>query len=172
MWAHLLSCGRVNCRWIYKRAYSRMASPGILSVSLHHVCISCLPVQLLPDDIQFPQLDYKGKWSQSTPTPTSSLTQNTCWVNSCQRNEYNPILLSFALASMADDRFFFFSNDSFVVSTGGARGKEPTCQWRRRKNRGFDPWVRKISWRRTGQPTSIFLLGESHGQRSLEGYSP
>ena len=36
----------------------------------------------------------------------------------------------------------------------------------------FDPWVRKIPWRRAGQPTSVFLPGESHGQRSLEGYSP
>ena len=32
--------------------------------------------------------------------------------------------------------------------------------------------VRKIPWRRTWQPTLVFLLGESHGQRSLAGYSP
>ena len=37
---------------------------------------------------------------------------------------------------------------------------------------GFDPWVRKIPWRRAGQPTPVFLPGESHGQRSLVGYSP
>ena len=36
----------------------------------------------------------------------------------------------------------------------------------------FDPWVRKISWRRKWQPTPVFLPGESHGQRSLAGYSP
>ena len=35
----------------------------------------------------------------------------------------------------------------------------------------FDPWVRKIPWWRTWQPTPVFLLGESNGQRSLEGYS-
>ena len=40
------------------------------------------------------------------------------------------------------------------------------------KGRGFDPWVRKISWRRAWQPTSVFLPGESHGQKSLVGYSP
>ena len=33
--------------------------------------------------------------------------------------------------------------------------------------RGFDPWVRKIPWRRVWQPTPVFLPGESHGQRSL-----
>ena len=37
---------------------------------------------------------------------------------------------------------------------------------------GFDPWIRKISWRREWLPTPEFLLGESRGQRSLVGYSP
>ena len=37
---------------------------------------------------------------------------------------------------------------------------------------GFDNWVRKIPYRRKWQPTPIFLLGESHGQRSPAGYSP
>ena len=48
-------------------------------------------------------------------------------------------------------------------------GKESACQCRRH---GFDPWVRKIPWRRKWQPTPVFLPGESHGQRGLEGYSP
>ena len=34
---------------------------------------------------------------------------------------------------------------------------------------GFDPWIRKIPWRRKWQPTSVFVPGESHGQRSLAG---
>ena len=36
----------------------------------------------------------------------------------------------------------------------------------------FDPWVRKIPWRRKHQPTPVILPGEFHGQRSLVGYSP
>ena len=36
----------------------------------------------------------------------------------------------------------------------------------------FDPWVRKIPWRRKWQPTPVFLLGKSHGQKSLAGYTP
>ena len=32
--------------------------------------------------------------------------------------------------------------------------------------------VRKISWGRKWPPTPTFLYGESHGQRSLVGYSP
>ena len=81
---------------------------------------------------------------------------------------------------------------------GGTSGKEPTCQRRRHKRRGFDPWrraqqptpVRTHSskeptcqrrrhkrhgfnpWRRAQQPTPVFVPGESHGQRSLAGYSP
>ena len=58
-------------------------------------------------------------------------------------------------------------------------GKEPTCNagevdaahWEKTgfvyRGSGFDPWVGKISWRRTWQPTLIFLPGESHEQRSL-----
>ena len=48
-------------------------------------------------------------------------------------------------------------------------GKESACQCRRP---GFDPWVRKIPWRRKWQPTPVFLPGKSHGQMILESYSP
>ena len=45
--------------------------------------------------------------------------------------------------------------------------KEPACN-----PDGFDPWVRKIHWRRKWQPIPVFLPRESHGPKSLEGYSP
>jgi len=48
-------------------------------------------------------------------------------------------------------------------------GKESACQCRRCC---FDPWVGKIPWRRKWQPTPVFLLGESHRQRSLVGNGP
>ena len=51
-------------------------------------------------------------------------------------------------------------------------GKESTCQCRRRKRLKFDPWLGKIPWRKAWQPIPVFLPGESHGQRSLVGYSP
>ena len=40
------------------------------------------------------------------------------------------------------------------------------------RGHGFNPWVRTIPWRRKWQPNPVFLPGESHGQRSLVGYSP
>ena len=50
--------------------------------------------------------------------------------------------------------------------------KESAWQCKRCRRLGFNLWVRKIPWRRKWQPTSGFLPGESHGQRSLVGYSP
>ena len=35
-----------------------------------------------------------------------------------------------------------------------------------------ETWVGKIPWRMAWQPSLVFLPGESHGQRSLVGYSP
>ena len=54
----------------------------------------------------------------------------------------------------------------------GASGKGPACQCRRWQVQGFHPWVVKIPWGRAWQPTPVFLPAESHGQRSLVGYSP
>ena len=62
--------------------------------------------------------------------------------------------------------------EDFMGFPGGTSGKETTSQCRKQKRPGFDPWVRKIPWRRALQPTPVFLPGESRGQRSLVGYSP
>ena len=48
-------------------------------------------------------------------------------------------------------------------------GKEPSCQCKRYKKLKFDPWVRKIPWRKAWQPTPVFLPGEPQGWRSLVG---
>ena len=54
---------------------------------------------------------------------------------------------------------------ALVVKNLAANGKEFKRGW-------FDPWVRKFPWSRAWQPTPVSLPGESHGQRSLLGYSP
>ena len=48
-------------------------------------------------------------------------------------------------------------------------GKASACQCRRS---GFNPGIGKIPWRREWLPTLVFLLGKSHRQRILVGYSP
>ena len=50
------------------------------------------------------------------------------------------------------------------VGFPGGCGKESTCQCRRCK---FNPWVRKMPWRREWQPAPVFLPGKFHEQRSL-----
>ena len=53
----------------------------------------------------------------------------------------------------------------------GAGDKQSTCQCSRCKRPGFNPWIGRIPWRKKWQRTPVFLPGESHGQRSLVGYS-
>ena len=47
-------------------------------------------------------------------------------------------------------------------------GQESALQCRRCR---FNHWIGKIPWRRKWLPTPVFLLGKSHGQRSLPSYS-
>ena len=42
---------------------------------------------------------------------------------------------------------------------------------RQQKKKKKDEEEEKVPWRRKWQPTPIFWPGESHGQRSLAGYS-
>ena len=60
---------------------------------------------------------------------------------------------------------------AFVMILGGASQvtqKQRNClQCRGRRRHGFDPWVRKLPWRRAWQSTPVLLPGETHGQRIL-----
>ena len=44
--------------------------------------------------------------------------------------------------------------------TGGTSGKEPAYQCRRHKIHSFNPWVRKIPWKKKWQATPLFFPGE------------
>ena len=87
--------------------------------------------------------NYENTTTPSSPTPSS-----------------HPIQLRFLLIW------------HFLSFPGDISGKEPACQYRRLERHGFDPWIRKIPWRRAWQPTVAFLPRESHGQRSLASHSP
>ena len=54
----------------------------------------------------------------------------------------------------------------------GSVVKNPPANARRCGRRGFDPWIGKFPLRRAWKLTPGFLPGESHGQKSLAGYSP
>ena len=51
---------------------------------------------------------------------------------------------------------------------GGSVGKESACS---AGDLGLIPGSGRHPWRREWLPTPVFLAGESHGQRSLVGYS-
>ena len=52
---------------------------------------------------------------------------------------------------------------------GGSEVKTPACN---AGDQGSIPGLGRFLWRRKWQPTPVFLPGESHGWRSLVGYSP
>ena len=60
-------------------------------------------------------------------------------------------------------------SNALAIFPGGSNGKASAYYAGRPR---FNPWVRKVSWRRKWQPTLVFLPGKSYGWRSLVGYSP
>ena len=64
---------------------------------------------------------------------------------------------------------FYINMYSYLWLPWWLSGKESACQFRRH---GFNPWVRKIPWRKKQQLTPLFLLGKSRGQRMLVSFSP
>ena len=57
------------------------------------------------------------------------------------------------------------------LKTSDISGKGPVCQCRRCKRLGFEPWVGKIPREGHGNPFQFSLPGESHGHKTLVGYS-
>ena len=61
------------------------------------------------------------------------------------------------------------SHSPLMIKPGGSDRKESACN---EGDLGLIPGLGKIPWRRAWPPSPVFLPGESHGQRSLAGYSP
>ena len=94
----------------------------------------------------------------------------SCELSSCSVNGKLkiPEMMVGRILNLASLETFFPLTVLVTGLPGGASGKES----RRCKRCRFDPWVRKIPWRKEWQPTPVFLLGKSHGQTSLLGDSP
>ena len=105
----------------------------------------------------------------------SSILKEVLYFSQCRYLEEKPriALLNQVHAVKQDNSVFRIQSCVRTDSCfpGDASGKEPTSQCRRGKRCRFDLWVEKILWRRAWQFIPIFLPGESHGQRSLVGYS-
>ena len=93
---------------------------------------------------------------------------NSMAPSSCQQFPLNSCFTQLPSLCGTGFREFSASKESKGASLW-CSGKESAYQSSRG---GFYPWFRKIPWRRRWQPPPVFLPGESHGQRSLVGYSP
>ena len=103
-----------------------------------------------------------------------------------QLEKFSPCSLTFCPSQFPLGSWFFVKNNTWVIPEtctcrkteknfcfkqwpldnvlcaavglpGWLSGKESACQCRRH---GFDPWVRKIPWRRKWQPIPVFLPGK------------
>ena len=70
-----------------------------------------------------------------------------------------------------DRRGVWRSMDNIWGFPSGSVVKKPPCNAGDAGDR-FNPSVEKIPWQRAWQSTKVFLPRESHGQKSLAGYSP
>ena len=117
----------------------------------------------------YPQSGCRWNWrapSSVAPAPPSMCllsrdfqipTLSEMWWNLLSSGFYAPVVSTFM-------GLYWFKGLPLWLS-----GKESTCQCRKCD---FDPWLKKIPWRREWQPTPVSLFGKSRGQRLLEGYSP
>ena len=121
------------------------------------LCSSPFMNMQIPLALNFPNLDVLGDTALGK-IPQQVSSPYLLWIIN---PSFSPSLAWLCLGLMPTKRWTQFSGDS---------GKEPTCQSRRQRKRKFNPWVRKIPWRRKWQPTPIFLPEEFHGQRSLTVY--
>ena len=88
-----------------------------------------------------------------------------CLLSPCRglrasKREKPVVFLSFFSCLDMEFSLFFLVFTANMDLLWWLSGKEPTCQCRRHRRRGFDPWVRKIPWRRACQPSPVFLPGK------------
>ena len=102
-------------------------------------------------------MHWRRKWQ---PTPVVLAGES-------QGQELGGLLSMASLSRTGLKRLSSSSSRALWAFSSGANGREPACQCRRQKRHGFNPYVRKISWRKAWEPTPVFLPGESHGQRNL-----
>ena len=99
--------------------------------------------------IEFSQIFYIKKISQNIFGSTTHDNQRRKEIKIIQRGK-NEVKLSL----FADNMIVYLERGS----SGGANGKEPACQCRRRKRCCFNPWIWKIPWRRSWRPLQYSCL--------------
>ena len=84
----------------------------------------------------------------------------------------SPSTPSYNIPNKVNSYFFLKKRPSLQVDSLPSEGFPSGSNGNKNeRNSGSLPGL-GIPWRRKWQPTPVFLPGESHGQRSLVGYSP
>ena len=133
------------------------ASPN--SSSQWNVCLQFL---IWESDSRAPQL------RRISPEPMGRTSGHVRWCTSSAQPSAWRVMGDLEMLEWMIERWLWQNQewfpDALVVKNVPASAGDMRC--------GFDPWVRKIPWKRAWQPTPVFLPGKPHGQRSLAGYSP
>ena len=67
---------------------------------------------------------------------------------------------------------FFMATNTMILGFPGASVVKNLPVMRKTQETQVRSLGWKVPWRKAWQPTPVFLPGDSHGQRSLAGYSP
>ena len=111
----------------------------------------------------------QATWSWSRTTLFLSLRRNR---SSSQKYNNEPSQAEREKALSASSKALLWGFEIFTLGPGASLIAQSVKNLPAMQETWFDSWVWKIPWRRKWQPTPAFLPGESHGQRSLAGYSP
>ena len=146
---------------------------------------SYMPWSEVTDICRLAMLDVRGQWSRVGKNRQNGYKMlHCCWecIMAPLSSKFH-FLLPFELLYPWETSVSIFKDIIFTLRIGLCLYlKLPYLGlpwWLRRSSvclqcgkPGFNPWVRKMIWRRKWQPTPVFLPGKSHGQRNLVGYSP
>ena len=113
------------------------------------------------------------------PTPPPGLACASFFLPMTEmKTEGNGVMCSLSqvqIMASSGHVFSIFYNTLVASHTGlpgGSAVKESPCKAGARGDTVSIPRSGRSPWRRARQPTTVFLPGESHGLRSLAGYSP
>ena len=100
----------------------------------------------------FWMLSFKPAFSLSSLTLIKRLfSSSSLYAFRVISSAYLRLIFLLAILIPACDSFslaFHMVYSAYRASPCGASDKEPAWQWRRRKRRGFNPWIGKIPWKR------------------------
>ena len=126
-----------------------------------HTCLHKVPALELPHPPHLPPPTPPPVWEGPTSPAASSMGQSQVPYPRVYRPKF--CLQSAPVTFGSDGVICVFP---FLSSLVAQMVKNPPAM-----QETFNPWVRKIPWRREWKPTPVSLPRESRGQRSLVGYS-